>query len=283
MDTRLQEDQARAAVAVGADMRRGNLVMHFVMAGCVQILAGVVAGVAMMLAVSVVSGHVEVVGLDNAAFSGMVMVGLLAFLVPLLFLLLSVVQGWSVLPLLGWLFFTARRPWVGLSLALASSAAVLAWNVRSALEGPRSLFPPGWDDHNAVAFSDVPLIENLAFSPEFITGWYLMPLVCWLWLPLRFEDVWWRLPLFAVAGAVVGGLLGPGAGSTLSDHGWALVASHAGYVIGLVWCRVHHRRSPDFADFGHPSRGGRPVHVALGEAVESAGAGAMGPETRAHG
>ena len=217
------------------------------MAGCVQILAGVVASLALLMAVLVASEFVRV---DDAVVIGLEMIGLVTFMIPALFSLMGLTCGWSLLPLLCWLFRTARRPWAGLLVALASSSAVLVWLVRSAQQGSRSLYSGGWGSEGATRPAEIPLIENLAFDPAFFTGWYLMPLVCWLWLPLRFESVWWRLPLFASAGAVIGCLLGPG--GALSDQGWAIVASHAAYVAGLMWCRLFHRRS---ADFAHPSRG----------------------------
>ena len=271
MNARLQEDQARAAVAVGADLDRDDRVMQFVLALTVHLLAGVVAILALFLTpfigvLFVDPGQLMPLNVVDVVVEGVSGSLLIGFYYSAFALLWGVYCAWSVVPLGIWSLRSPRSSFVGLLIALASSAVVLAWTA-VLVSGDSTgwsfagLMGEGGSD-SRTGF----LFQDLALHPTFFTGWYLMPLVCWLWVPLRFMRAWWRLPLFAAVGSVIGYVLSLGAEFDALGFGWVVVVSHAGYVIGLVWCRLHHRRSPDF---GHPSSGGRPPQVPGGESVAS--------------
>ena len=127
VSTELATRRAREAVAVGADLERGDRVMQFVMAFAVQAGAGVAAVLALSMTAFITSETVS-----RTSFGELVLLGVSTFFFvglgfPTLALLSGVFYVWGVVPLGLWSLRSTRKSTIGLTIALVSSAVVLAW------------------------------------------------------------------------------------------------------------------------------------------------------------
>lgn len=121
-------------------------------------------------------------------------------------------------PFVVWVLSAPERPGRGLCVAVVSSAVFLG--VAGFGAQPTTAPPDGFP--NDVLWH---------FPTPILVGGYLAAPALWLCLPLKLNEVWWRLALWASAGALLGGLVG---------H--AIVGSHLGLLVGLAFCNWHHRR-----------------------------------------
>ena len=273
MTSERSADQARAVFGARVPVER--VAPQFLQAVLTQTFVGACAAAVLVCSSWIAKGP------DGAAWEP-VLVGVLTiatFLIyPAVALILAGLFAWTLLPL-ALLLRSTRRPSTGLLVAVLTSAMIVAgvaWATsipppEHAIEFPvRAFVPP-----------TIPWHDTVFFQPSILTGCYLLPVVCWLGLPLRFVRVWWPLSVFAMTGAVLGFFLDAGLGPVAGDLPIAIFSSHAAFVLGLIWCRARSGRRTAWG----PQAGRRSHHSSLEPSADKLaqhfGAQPAEPETRA--